>query len=123
MARAASGEHSLSNRDTRFVKAMLNRGDRQHDIAAYFGVNGGRIAEVSTGDCAWPNAQPWDEDDLPPPGPYITQYALRSVIASLNEAIKAIEMAEVEDQIENVGAALALAKDILQEKINQLELA
>ncbi|MBR0868654.1 hypothetical protein JQ640_45705, partial [Bradyrhizobium diazoefficiens] len=23
--------------------------DRQHDIAAYFGINGGRIAEISTG--------------------------------------------------------------------------
>ena len=33
-------------RDTRIVKGMLSRGDRQHDIAAYFGVNGGRVAEV-----------------------------------------------------------------------------
>lgn len=121
MTRVASGEHSLSHRDTRFVKAMLNRGDRQHDIAAYFGVNGGRIAEVSTGDGAWPNAQPWDEHDLPPPGPYVTKYALRSVVSSLNEAIEAIEMAEAENQLENIQAALQLAKSSLQAKINQLE--
>lgn len=31
------------------VKAMLVRGDKQHDIAAIFGVNGGRIAEIKTG--------------------------------------------------------------------------
>ncbi len=30
------------------VKGMLERGDKQHDIAAYFGVNGGRVAEVKT---------------------------------------------------------------------------
>jgi hypothetical protein len=29
---------------------MLARGDRQHDIALYFGVNGGRIGEIATGD-------------------------------------------------------------------------
>ena len=29
---------------------MLARGDRQHDIASYFGVNGGRIGEIATGD-------------------------------------------------------------------------
>ena len=121
MARAVSGEASLSHRDIRYVKAMLMRGDRQHDIAAYFGVNGGRIAEVSTGDCAYPHAEPWDENDLPPPGPYITKFALRSVVTSLKEAIDAIEMAEAEDQIENVGAALDLAKDALQAKIDQLD--
>jgi hypothetical protein len=27
---------------------MIVRGDRQSDIAAYFGVNGGRIAEINT---------------------------------------------------------------------------
>ena len=57
----------LNHRETRIVKGMLLRGDRQHDIAAYFGVNGGRIAEVATGDCAYPNAQPMEEDRLPPP--------------------------------------------------------
>jgi hypothetical protein len=31
---------------------MLARGDRQHDIASYFGVNGGRIGEIATGDNA-----------------------------------------------------------------------
>jgi cytochrome c551/c552 len=28
---------------------MLLRGDKQHDIAAWFGCNAGRVAEVATG--------------------------------------------------------------------------
>lgn len=32
--------------ELRVVLAMLDRGDHQHDIAAWFGKNGGRVAEV-----------------------------------------------------------------------------
>ena len=39
----------LDEDDAAVVKGMLARGDRQHDIAAWFGVNGGRIGEISTG--------------------------------------------------------------------------
>lgn len=40
---------ALSDGEISIIKGMIRRGDRQHDIAAYFGVNGGRIGEVSTG--------------------------------------------------------------------------
>lgn len=40
---------ALNNHEISIVKGMLNRGDKQHDIAAYFGVNGGRVAEISSG--------------------------------------------------------------------------
>jgi hypothetical protein len=111
----------LSHRDTRFVKGMLMRGDRQHDIAAYFGVNGGRIAEVSIGDNEYPNAQPMEEEQLPPPGPYLTKFAMQSVIYTLNEAIEAIELAEAEEDVADVKAALILAKETIQKQIDQLE--
>lgn len=39
----------LSAEHASLVKGMLARGDKQHDIAAFFGVNGGRIAEIKTG--------------------------------------------------------------------------
>lgn len=39
----------LNNEQISVVKGMLARGDKQHMIAAHFGVNGGRIAEVATG--------------------------------------------------------------------------
>ena len=97
---------SLTHSETRYVKGMLARGDRQHDIASYFGLNSGRIAEVAAGNCDYPNAEPIKEGQLPPPGPYLTKYAVESVIESLNEAIKIIEIAEVEEHVEDVKAAL-----------------
>jgi hypothetical protein len=42
-------EMTLRNGDIALIKGMLKRGDRQSDIAAWFGVNGGRIAEINTG--------------------------------------------------------------------------
>jgi hypothetical protein len=59
----------LSNRDAAIVKGMLRRGDRQHDIAAFFGVNGGRIAEISTGD-RFSGVAEAAQNELPAPGPY-----------------------------------------------------
>lgn len=40
----------LSAPDVAIAKAMLSRGDNQHDIAAYFRVNQARIAEIKSGD-------------------------------------------------------------------------
>jgi hypothetical protein len=31
------------------TKGLLARGEKQHDVAAFFGVNGGRIAEIAKG--------------------------------------------------------------------------
>ena len=47
---------ALSDREIAIAKGMILRGDRQHDIAAYFGENGGRIGEISTGKSALINA-------------------------------------------------------------------
>lgn len=121
MARAPTSGTHLSHGDTQIVKGMLLRGDRQHDIAAYFGVNGGRISEVETGDNAYPNAPTMPANKLPPPGPYLTKYALNSVIKTLNEAIEAIELAEAEEDVADIKAALILAKETIQNKIDSLE--
>ena len=51
------------------VKAMLARGDKQHDIASWFGVNGGRIAEIAKGH-KFKTVPPCKHDTLPPQGPY-----------------------------------------------------
>lgn len=79
--------------ETRIVKGMLKRGDRQHDIASYFGVNGGRVAEVASGECHYPNAQPLDEVKLPPPGPYIGAKSVFEVKQALLDAKQLIEEA------------------------------
>lgn len=121
MARAGASGNRLKYRDVEVVLGMLNRGDRQHDIAAYFGVNGGRIGEISTGDGDYPSATPANEIDLPPPGPYLTRYALEGVIASLNDAIEAIDLAEAEKDVADVKAAFQLATDTLVAKIKELK--
>ena len=70
MARALVSGISLTQEDASLVKGMLFRGDRQHDIASWFGVNGGRVAEISTrkkfSDVLM------QTDRLPPAGPYLT---------------------------------------------------
>lgn len=89
--RASASGISLTARDAALVKAMLERGDRQHDIAAWFGVNGGRIAEIATGH-AFPEVQAAPSANLPPPGPYPsgrdTMVAMEALIAA-KEAIEA----------------------------------
>lgn len=121
MTRAKSSGNSLTHRDTCIVKGMLNRDDMQHDIAAYFGVNGGRIGEVASSKNDYPNAQPTPEQDLPPPGPYLSRYALQSVIDTLNEAIEALDLAEAEKDVADVRAALLIAKETILKKIDALK--
>jgi hypothetical protein len=38
-----------TEQDAAIIKGMLARGDHQHDIAAHFGTNSGRICETNTG--------------------------------------------------------------------------
>jgi hypothetical protein len=94
---------ALNDQEIAIVKGMIARGDRQHDIAAYFGVNGGRIGEVSTGQRG-PQVSMAPADRLPPPGPYLagrsalrardTLVALRELI---DEAINDIDIYERRD--------------------------
>ncbi|UQR67591.1 hypothetical protein LRP30_21065 [Bradyrhizobium sp. C-145] len=91
---------ALNEGEIAIVKGMLLRGDRQHDIAAYFSINGGRIAEISTGQTGNSiTASP--AEDLPPAGPYMagrsalrardTLIALRDLI---QDAINDIDLYE-----------------------------
>jgi hypothetical protein len=85
--RAPSAGIRLSRADAAIVKAMIYRGDRQSDIASYFGVNGGRIAEVSTG-MKFGSVQMAHQDSLPPPGPYIygeLHQSMKQALASIRD--------------------------------------
>ena len=61
----------LTAGDAAIVKGMRLRGDRQHDIAAFFGVNPGRVAEICIGK-RFAAVVPAPAENLPPPGPYLT---------------------------------------------------
>jgi hypothetical protein len=76
---------TLNKSEVALVKGMLKRGDRQHDIAAWFGVNGGRIADIAT-------EKKHKEiiaktTDLPPKGPYLAGKDADAAIIAL-EAVK-----------------------------------
>jgi hypothetical protein len=118
MAKAPASGITLGYGETCVVKGMLARGDRQHDIASYFGANGGRIANDAGN---YPNAQAAPEADLPPEGPYLTKYAVQSIIATLNEAIAALDLAEQENELADVKAAILIARDTIQQKIDALK--
>jgi hypothetical protein len=81
----------LDEVDAAIAKAMLARGDRQHDIAAWFGVNGGRIAEIATG-----YTFNWVEQyggELPPPGPYPRGRDAVAALEALAVAERALQAA------------------------------
>ena len=67
MSRGKASGISLTNSDASIVLGMSARGDREHDIAAWFGVNQGRIAEVKGGSHGSVSAAPLEK--LPPKGP------------------------------------------------------
>lgn len=69
MAKAPRSGRVLQSSDAALIKSMITRGDRQHDIAAYFGVNGGRVGEISRG-ATFPAVQS-ATGQLPPSPPYV----------------------------------------------------
>jgi hypothetical protein len=92
MARAARSGRRLSYHDASLVKGMVQRGDRHHDVAAWFGVNQGRIAEVLADDLH-PGSPIAPAKDLPPPGPYTSGRSAQRAITALEEAQAALEAA------------------------------
>ncbi|MDV4168356.1 hypothetical protein [Rhodovulum sp. FJ3] len=104
-------EMAFSYRETQIVKGMLARGDKQHDIASFFGVNGGRIAEVSTGKCDYPSAPAAAEDRLPPPGPYVgakTVFEIEEILFEAKELIAGagVKSSETEVALDSIETAL-----------------
>lgn len=104
MSRAEPSGNRLTKADASLVKGMIKRGDRKHDIAAWFGVNQGRIAEVASGDLH-PDAPEARADALPPPGPYTSGKAA-------HQAVRALEVAKnaLHDAIKDIDDALAAVK-------------
>lgn len=91
--RARPSGITLTVGDAAIIKGMLLRGDRQHDIAAWFGVNGGRIAEIAT--CRrFSEVASATRDNLPPPGPYRKVREAIAAIEALATARKALLAAE-----------------------------
>jgi hypothetical protein len=67
MSRGKASGYTLKASDASIILGMAARNDRDHDIAAWFGVNQGRIAEVKDGKFGTPPIAP--SNQLPPKGP------------------------------------------------------
>lgn len=84
MSRANASGYSLTDNDVPAILGMIARGDRKHDIAAWFGVNPGRIADAEKGEYGYGAAA--HADQLPPKGPPgIKGRALRETVENVVE--------------------------------------
>jgi hypothetical protein len=103
MAKGKASGITLWNDDVRVVLGMLARGDRDHDIAAFFGVNQGRIAEVKAGKYGQLEAAPLDK--LPPSGPPgVKGKRLRT---GLNQVVDALESGDAHKAADAIKDAIA----------------
>lgn len=94
---------AFSSRDVSLIRGMVARGDKQHDIAAWFGENQARIVEADKGQHGQHPAAPAAE--LPPkgaPGP-----KGRRVVSKVKQAIKALEGSDAATAKATLEAALA----------------
>ena len=96
MSRAEPSGIKLNAQDAAIIKGMLARGDRQHDIAAWFGVNGGRITEIHTRR-KFRHVGP-ATSNLPPRGPYpcgrageTTRVIIAETIEELHHLVRRVE--------------------------------
>lgn len=112
MTKGNASGHSLGKNDIPIVLGMVNRGDRNHDIAAWFGVNPGRIAEVKNGKMGFPNAaQP---NSLPPSGaPGIKAKRIRDKADKLLQIVADLSLSDND--------ARAKMETVLKEAINQFD--
>lgn len=86
MAKGNASGHALGHGDIPIVLGMAARGDRNHDIAAWFGVNQGRVAEAKNGDYGNPAAAP--QNGLPPAGaPGIKGRRLKGTVETVLEIL------------------------------------
>jgi hypothetical protein len=69
MSKLYGDDEELTHNDAQMIKAMIERGDKNETIAAYFGVNQRAISHVRSGK-KFSDATPKKTTELPPPGPY-----------------------------------------------------
>lgn len=78
---------AMTINDAKIAIGMIARGDKQHDVASYFGENQARIAEAVDGKFGTTEAAPASQ--LPPKGPYgIKGRRLRAFAQKAIDALK-----------------------------------
>ena len=107
MTKAANSGLTVRAADVPVILGMVARGDRRHDIAAWFGLNQGRIADVEDGKHGSPAAAP--EDTLPPSGsPGPKARGLRIAAARVRQLLKAGDVSKAEEALNDAIAEFDL---------------
>lgn len=106
----------LTEIDASIVKGMLARGDKQQDIAAFFGTNSGRVCEINTGK-RFPEVEPAPLHVLPPPGPY--DPTQQRVDVSLADAVREV-LVDFQRQLTRELATAAHERRQTNEKVDLL---
>ncbi len=94
---------ALTNKDAQIVVGMISRGDKQHDIAAWFGENQARIVEVTEGSHGSVSAAP--EAELFPKGPPGPKG--RRLRGAVRNAITALESGDTAKAVDILQTGLA----------------
>jgi hypothetical protein len=107
MARGDASGLRVKPSDVPIIMGMVARGDRHHDIAAWFGLNQGRIKDAQDGKYAPPQTSPGLS--LPPKGPpgikgRHLREDLSSAIASLKSGDVKGGLSKIEEAIERYDA-------------------
>lgn len=93
---------SLTTHEASIAIGMVARGDDQHDVAAWFGINQGRIADALKGLYGTTEAAP--KDELPPKGaPGVKGRRLK---AFAENAVAALEAGDEKRALEQLKAGL-----------------
>lgn len=90
---------ALTHREISIVLGMLALGDKQQDIAAYFGENQARVNEIKAGTYTGSaDAEPAPLDQLPPAGPRLSGRSAQRALSSLHALRELIDetIAEIE---------------------------
>jgi hypothetical protein len=103
MAKGKASGYHLTNNDASIVLGQIARGDRDHDIAAWFGVNQGRIADVKNGE--YGSIMTAASSELPPKGPPGVKG--KRARYSLGEIEKALNIGDVDKALSLTQQAIA----------------
>jgi hypothetical protein len=99
MTRARRSGITVSAVDLPTILGMVARGDRRHDVAAWFGLNQGRIREVENGDHGSAAAAP--PSRLPPSGsPGPKALALRQAVQQVSKLLNSGDTAAAKQRLD-----------------------
>ena len=99
MPKAPRSGLTVRDVDVPIILAMVARGDRRHDVAAWFGLNQGRIKEVEDG--AYGNHSVARGADLPPSGsPGPKARTLRRAIEETRRLLQRDDIAAARERLD-----------------------